>query len=892
MNKLIFILSILLFVFQAKADILLSKNDSVSFIDAIKEIERNHKVKFAFDHQILSSIKVKKLDYSLSIDEILSQVIDSNYFNFEFSEHTILIIPIRQKTHKNIALSGIVLDEDTGEALPNALVYLRESEKYTITNRDGRFNFLNIPSDTSILEISYIGYLTQRFKPNQFMSFRDATFNLSNSTKLLDDVVVSEFHQKAFDISSIPSKLSVNMDDFKSLSSFGEPDVFRALQLLPGISATNETSAGLSIRGGKPEQNLVLFDGFTIYHLDHFFGMFSAINSNVIKDVQVYKGGFGAEYGTRISGVMDITGKTGNTTKTSGNLALNFISANGILEVPIGKKVSALVAVRRSYTDVIQSALYKKLFNHVKENNPNAVSGEVDDAIEFIDPDFYFYDLNTKITYNINDKNLLSYSFYDGNDNLFINDSDGFDDDLGFYNYTSSEVNKWGNQGATIRYARQWNDNFFTDVIVSGSTFFRDHNYNFDYEYNYKDISDILLLDSLGNDFFTTDTLLIDEASNYSYLTKNEVFESAIKINSEYKINDSNILNFGLYSINNETIDYKTYDDIYSDDKKLDSNLIGIFSQYNYSPNSKTSIISGFRLSKYSITDKSYFEPRFSFNHKISESINLKGSMGRYYQFLVNINVNDPSSTRSPYWWLASEEVPILKSNHFVAGFTIQKNNTVIDIEGYYKGVSGLSEIYANQYEDGVESFENLFVGDGKYYGVEMMVKKKIGKLETWVSYTLSKSENKFEGINFSKYYPTNQDQRHEFKWVNIYNINKWTISSTWIFGTGKFYTPPKSTIDLENFEFYQEINFNTRNSKRLPNYHRLDLNFGYNTKLSNKVNLEFGINLLNLYNRNNIKGYRTSPFITNDISSDIISQTKAVKLLNFTPSLFLNLSF
>jgi hypothetical protein len=549
-------------------------SDSISFLDAVKEMENFHKVRFAFDHQLLSDLKVKQTNFEEPLRNILPGIIDSKKYNFEISDHTILVIPIRLIVENNVSLSGYVIDEDTGEALPNAAVYLKNLGKYTVTNRDGYFNFLSIPADTSLLEISYLGYLTQKFKPNQFQDLKEVKINLSNRAELLDEISVSEIRQKIFDINLEPSKLSIRMDDMKTLSSFGEPDVFRSLQLLPGVSGTNETSSGLSIRGGSPEQNLVLFDGFTVYHLDHFFGMFSAINSNVIKDVQIYKSGFGAEYGTRISGVMDITGKTGNTIKPSGNFALNFVSANGMLELPIGKRLSVLVAARRSYTDVIQSSLYNKLFNHVKNNNPNALSQSGADGVVEIEPKFHFYDLNSKFTYKIDENNIMSFSLYRGKDNLFLTDSESEKFEFGSYSYKIEESNIWGNIGASARYSRQWDDKFYTEIEVSSSEFFRNQTYKSDYDIAFDSLTFEFIDDEL-----IIDTLLVNNNFKYSYDTKNEIEESAIKISSEYKINDANILNVGIFSIKNEVVDNVIYDNTEEQLSEVKSKLNGLYAQ-------------------------------------------------------------------------------------------------------------------------------------------------------------------------------------------------------------------------------------------------------------------------------------------------------------------------
>jgi len=850
-----------------------TQKDSISFYQAIKLIEKEKKISFAFNHKLFLNKKVIQFNPKDPIEDIIPLLIDNKEFLIEKSDGTYLIVPKNKSVSENIAIVGVVIDKTTGETLPNAIVYVKATGKNTVTNKDGKFSFLGIASDTTLLEVRYLGFESKTFKINEFSNPSNIELTLVNKPSVLKEVTVLDQKEKVFEISTQSSKVSIDIDEFNMLSNFGEPDVFRAIQLLPGVNGTEETSASLIIRGGLPEHNLVLFDGFTVYQLDHFFGTFSAFNSNVIKDVQIYKSGYDAKYGSRISGIVDITAKTGNTYKPTVNLGINLISANAVVEIPFSKKISFLLAGRRSYTDVIQTTLYKKLFNNVKENDPNAITQSGED-VSFLNPEFYFFDINSKLTYRINESNLLSLSFYHGKDNLFIDDS--YSESSSFpvdynYEYSSQEKTDWGNTGISLRFAKQWNKKLFTELYVSGSNFFRNSILDNSYKYEY-------------------DT--INENYNSTFTSNNLVDESSLKIDSEYKINDVNSINLGLYSIKNQINYLYFYDDqpeLADLDLEENGSIGGLFSQYNYS-NGKTSVKLGFRLTSSSVAFYNpYFEPRASFSYQLNSKLNIKASYSKNYQFVVNTVITDPTSTTTTFWQLANDiDIPVLSANHYTTGLTFSKNNFVIDLEGYFKQINGLTLYSYNSDTD-----ELFSLGSGKSFGLEVLIKKQIKTYTGWLAYTFSKSENSFNNINNGNYFAADYDQRHEIKIVNMLTVGKWDFSATWIYGSGKPYTPiPTGSYAVDSISstiFYPSLDLNSKNSLRLPAYHRLDASVSYYTSIGT-VNTTFGINLLNIYNRTNIKGYRISPSLEGDIID--YSEVKAIKLLNFTPSIFINISF
>ena len=274
----------------------------------------------------------------------------ANYFNSNLTSFL-----LGDKTQMNqITISGVVKDKESGETLPFANVFIKDTNIGTTTNGDGFFTLFNVPSENSTIQVQYLGYKVETLTLTKEIVKDKITILLAPDFNKLDEVVINtDSRQQIIKMNENVSQISLSPKRLASIPNLGEKDIFRALQLLPGVSGTNESSAGLYVRGGTPDQNLVLLDGFTVYHVDHFYGFFSAFNSDAIKDIQLFKGGFPAEYGGRISSVMDLTGKRGNINKVSFSGGLSLVSANATLEIPIGEKANLLLAGRRSYTDII-----------------------------------------------------------------------------------------------------------------------------------------------------------------------------------------------------------------------------------------------------------------------------------------------------------------------------------------------------------------------------------------------------------------------------------------------------------------------------------------------------------------------------------------------------------
>jgi outer membrane receptor for ferrienterochelin and colicin len=780
-----------------------------------------------------------------------------------------------QDSAKGITVTGVLKDGESGETLPFATIQVLNSEIRTITNADGYFTLFGVPSDTSTLEARYIGYNVQHLKLDAAAVKQPVTIFLFLATTELSEIVITGRESTMMNMAGNMNQVSLSPAQISSLPGIGERDIFRSLQLLPGISSTNEASSGLFVRGGTPDQNLVLLDGFTIYHVDHFYGFFSAFNADAIKDVQLFKGGFDAKYGGRTSSVMELTGKTGNSQKVSGGFGLSTISANAFFEAPLSDKLSLVLAGRRSYTDIIQSGFYNDVFDLYNrktpgENNRNDGGGLL--QRNTTEPSFYFYDLNTKLTFKPSEKDVLSLSFYNGKDNLDNsreNENSFTRNDQNTTLTTDIEdVLKWGNTGLSLRWARQWTPKYYLNLCLSYSNYF-----------SYRDRLNRMTVDR-------PDTLIQNVLGANE---DNRLLDYSVRLNNKYQVNGAHTLEFGAH-ITYNTIDYNYLinDTLSLINKNQKGLLAAFFLQDEWKIGSRLAFTGGLRYSFFDVTDKFYFEPRLSARYNLTEKLKINLAWGQYYQFVNRVVREDVTQGSRDFWLLADDESnPVSFAEHYTAGVGYETGQMLFSIDFFQKDMEGLSEFslrYGNTSGSG-QNEQFFYEGTGVSRGMEMLVQKKYGRFTGWLGYTLSEVVHTFPLISESPFYALH-DSRHELNLVATYKVKKWEFGGTWVYGTGKPYTAPDgkykiTTLDGHVFEF---IHVGQKNGARLPDYHRLDLSAKYNLRLGNTEG-SVGLSLFNVYNRSNI-WYKEYQFQEEEMMETDVT------LIGFTPNIFINFKF
>lgn len=750
-------------------------------------------------------------------------------------------------------ISGTISDKETGETMIGASIVAKVTPIVGTTCNAYGYYSLTLPQGEYTLEISFIGYkpissiinLTENKKLN---------FKLETNSVTLEEVVISAEKKNENIVSDKVGVEKIEIKEIKKIPVlFGEQDVIKILTLTPGVKTTGEGSGGMFVRGGNNSQNLVLLDEAIVYNTNHLMGFFSTFNSDAIKDLTLYKGTAPAEYGGRISSVMDIKMNEGNNRKYHVGGGIGLISSKLWVEGPIVKdKGSFLITGRRTYAD-----LFLKL--SPDENMQNN--------------QLYFYDLNVKANYKINENNRIFLSGYFGRDVVGFADRFGID---------------WGNVTGTLRWNHIWNSKLFSNTSLIYSDYdykvaiTRDadeefsltsiiKNWNFKQDFQYFLNNNNTLTFGFSSQYHTITPGQL-EFSETSEMTAPELqdryaLENALFISNKWNVGDKFKMTYGLRLNSFTTLgagDFYTYD---ADGNVLDT----------------TSYKSNEVVQSYL-----HLEPRINMTYILSPASSVKASYTRNTQNLHLVQ-NSNTSTPTDIWISSSNNVKPEISDQVALGYfqNFKDDKFQLSTEIYYRWMKNQidlkngAEIQANKHLEG-----ELLFGVGRSYGLEMMLKKKYGRFNGWISYTLSRTERQIDGINNGNWYSARQDATHDISVVGIFDLNeKWSLSATWVYNTGNAATFPSGKYEVDgNVQFY----YTERNGYRMPDYHRLDLGATWNIKKTTKFESSLSFSLYNAYGRKNAY---TIDFIEdpNDPTKTIAEKTY---LFTYIPSISYNFKF
>lgn len=885
--------------------------------EVLDRISKEKGLTFAFDRTYARTIKIDAPPFKRSVDNFLKYVVcQGNKLKYYIDDARIIHIveiwkqveekalhkksvTVETATRFNLTFSGKIIDNDNEETLPYVNLIVNETRNGSSSNADGLFTLLNIPTDTSTITISYIGYKTQVLKLQPGIPFKGHIVRLEPATELLSEVVILSDKQDLLQTNEQVGLIKMTPLKMNVLPSLGEKDIFRTFQLMPGISAANENSSGLYVRGGTPDQSLVLYDGIPIYNVQHLFGFYSAFNSNAIKDIQLYKGGFDAKYGGRLSSVVEITGKEGNSRKFGAMADVSLMSANGFIEFPIGKKITFLAAGRRSW----QSPLYETIFNQSSGSNNNTYtppsgSGNGD----MVPPggftkkndnssyNSYFYDVNAKLTYRPTVRDIVSLSFYNGADDL-----DNTFNPSGMHGASSFSINnedktKWGNTGAAFKWSHNWNTRFYSNLMFTYSDYFNDRDRT----------------STLPSSFTSSSSSTTTEST----AEHNKLHDYSAKLDMEYKLSELQQLSFGVQASRTETSYALTENDTTTYlSNTINASVASLYLQDRLSLlDTRLLITGGLRANYYSPTRKIYVEPRLTASYAINPTWKLKGSSGYYYQFAKKITREDIMQGNRDFWLMADgDQMPVGRSWQSVLGVAWETRDFLIDVEAYYKKLYDISE-YSIRTVNMSQSFgggdpmmgggnkgnvqsssvysNRFYTGNGYARGFDVLAQKKYGDYSGWISYTFGQVIHNFPDISATKYYAAN-DVTHELKIVNIYKWRNWDFSASWLLATGKPYTAPEGIYQLTLPDGTEKTYFtpSAKNGNRLPAYHRLDLAATYNFKIAGKFQCAVNASLFNLYNQKNVWYKEFQAVDTEIVETDI-------NYLGITPNINFSIKF
>lgn len=761
---------------------------------------------------------------------------------------------------KNPTLSGYIKDATNGETLIGANVYVEEVSGGTTSNEYG-FYSITLPEGKYSLQVSYIGFNTQLKTVDLNQNIRlDIEMDME-STQLAEVVISSEAANA--NVSNI--EMSVNRLDISTIQKMptllGEVEVLRSLLLLPGVSTVGEGASGFNVRGGSIDQNLVLLDEAPVYNSSHLFGFFSVFNPDAVKDVKLYKGGIPSRYGGRLSSILDVRMKEGNNKKLALQGGIGAIFSRFSIEAPIANdKASFIIAGRRSYIDILAQPFLNENLDGSKLN---------------------FYDLTLKSNWTVNEKNRIFLSGYLGRD-VF-----GFGDDAGF---------NWGNATTTLRWNHLFSDKLFANVTAYYSNydyminFGSDATNKFDWDARIKNYSikpefNLFLTPKNQIRFGGQSILYNFEPGNAVGVSEGEVtdltipekfaFEHALFIENEQELSTKLSVNYGLrFSL---------------------FSYIGEGTAYEFgvaAPGLRRPVTGATEYDQWeNIKTHTNLEPRLSLKYQMTEDKSLKLSYNRMTQYIHLIS-NTAASTPVDIWTPSTNNIKPQLADQVAIGYfqNFDDNKYEFSAETFYKKMSHLvdyidgADILLNEFLEG-----DLLEGQGRAYGLELMMKKNKGKLNGWVSYTLSRSERQVEGINNDEWYASRFDQTHNLSITSFYDLNKrWSFSANFALISGTPTTLPTTRIQQQGYII--PINNNAaRNNVRIPMYHRLDVSATLQGKKNSQRRWqgEWVFSIYNVYAKRN-------PFSIFTRQGEA-SLTEAVRLSvigNFIPSVSYNFKF
>ncbi|MBQ4803924.1 TonB-dependent receptor plug domain-containing protein [Aquimarina sp. MMG015] len=818
---------------QEETTIINAKNEALSQI--IPSIEKQFKIKFSY---IDATIINKPISLQTSVKTTLEEVIDllqkQTQLKFEITGKNFITIRKYSKTD-TISICGYIYNE-SNEPLERIRVFFKGSRTNTTTNDQGYFENQEVPFNTPIL-ISAPGFRQKVLNSSEFTNTKCTNIYLINAIETLDEVVIQEYLTKG--ITQNKRVVNINLEDIEILPGLTEPDILQSIQLTPGVNSPFETASGLYVRGSAPNQNLVLWNGIKTYHQGHLFGMISAFNPYVVKEVDFSKSGVSAQYGDRISGIIDIKTEDKIANRFSGGAGFNLINSDAVIHTPIIKdKVSLQISGRRSYTDILETFTYKQFADRVFQNTTIAETIELNDAKN----DFFYEDYNANLIAKISDFDKIEANALYSKNDLDFKRSDNL---MSFNDNLITE-----NEGYNLSWKHQSNNGF--NLKTSG--------YYTRYLLNYQ--------------FITGESGNIIETES----KKNSVKDLGAAIDVTYSLSQYHTI-LGGYQFSNNTIKYAfvtttpTYELILDQDNRL-LNTHSIYGEYKYEIPKNLYLSMGVRFNNYAELNQSFIEPRIFIQKNLSKSweINATGEYRSQAVSQIRESVVSDLSLENQVWTLSNkEQFPVITSYQFTLGSSFKKHKWYFDIDTYYKQIDDITSLTAGF----INPIDNTYhTGESRVYGVDLFLKKRFNNYKTWVSYSYINTKNKFEDINNNQSFPGNWNIEHTVKWSHFYKVNNFQFSLGWLWHTGKAFTNVDGVDENGNLVV---LDFGEINGNNLPIYHRLDFSAIYDFKIGANPNTKYrlGLSVLNLYDRENLlnREFRTTNSLDNRfINSDIVA--------------------
>jgi len=791
------------------------------------KLRTEHGLLLSFDDAYLSTYKITVDTTFASVEKAFDYLFTGLPLKFEIENGVYIIYTIRVKEKPvKYLISGRITDKTSGETLPYSGIQINNYVQSSDVK--GNFSFSSTTDSVFKIRISYIGYYILDTVVN---SGTNCQFALIPSVIAMKEIVIRGlFIAKTVQAGTSPGVIRLNHKIAWYLPGNGDNSIFNLLRLQPGILAAGEQSADLIIWGSYEGQSQVIYDGFTLYGMKNFNDNISAVNPYMAKDIKVLKGAFGAEYGERVGGIVDITGTEGNQLAPSVKFCINNMTVNGMASIPFQKSAALLLAYRQTYYD---------LYNPVAYSTSGSGRGQPRSQADFyLTPDYRFRDINLKYS-GSNTRSNYYLSLYGGRDRF----SYAFENESLQRTITLDNTESNDQAGGTLFYGLRWRNKHTSNFVTSFSSLQTDQVYNEE------------IIRSSGPQ---TSTSIHDK--NFSSIREvNGRIENTFNLSERHQL-DAGFGSLFYYTLRKEN---ESANSVLDENKRLP--VPYIYLQDNISLYKKLALKPGIRVDLHSLTGKVFFQPRVSLLYRINDDLRLSSAAGMYNQFVARNMIIESSGNKRLAWTVCdNNEVSVLNSQNLTLGLTYNKRGFVFSAEGYLKRTDGITRYL----ETGIGT--DLYEGDSKTKGLDIFIRQDIKEHTLWISYTLSKTVEHFPYFPTNEYVPAMHDQRHELKLAGLAKFKALHFSVNYVLGSG-FPDPGQLPVLVDYMKPYSRLDaaLICQVSRR-------------------KIQLDAGVSVMNLLNRENIR-YSNYTLIPTDETTTISLYAEAVP---FTPTIFLNLYF
>jgi len=821
-----------------------ASTDNKNIVHILQTIEKKSDWVFNYDVQKLSEYTFTEQLKKGNIKTQLTHLFYKTPFTFDLQDQSILIY---QETPKTYRFCGQIQDEESHSSLPLANIFTDDQQHGTQTDMDGDFDFSFTAFKHQLITISYIGYKAQSFVVQELNQANCPTIFLEIDEQLFgEEIIVKDYILPEITEGEGYGGVHIDYQKLAKRQTIIEQDILKTVQLIPGVNSIDESATNLQIRGGTPDQNLILWEGVTLYNPGHLFGMLSAINPYVVEEVQVFKGAYDPFYDNRVGGIVDLSLSEEIPDKLHGGLGSTLTEAHAYFKIPVVKnKLSLLLSGRNTINRLYNSPTLQnystKIFqgSKVEDQKDDVEEGDLS-ANQVLD----FYDLNGKLIFKPTDKLTLKASWL-RTENTFNYQAELYEAEDGNQLTTIDNV-LFDSKALSLSMDIQLKKNWQLQLAYTNSTYSNDYLSQF--------------IDTEEDEVF------------YENNVFNDIRDEGIIIQTTYQINPHLTLKGG-YDYNQKQVNFNVALDAFYEEDIMDFNFSeghfhNFFTSINYQ-RQKLQINGGVRATYFVETDSTAFAPRINVQYALSDKLKLKASSGIFKQYISQLKEfgENELDLNNQVWILnefEGEENALQSAKKIAGGFIFHNKDWLIDIEGYYHQTTGLSSLGPSFGTSSAASeVDDFSTGSSEAIGIDFLIKKRWRNYQSWLNYSISKVDFNFPELIDHPFTASNE-QRHNLNWTNTYTHKKWNFTLSYQYKTGLPYTNGIGVdefFDEDDFEdtgdvaesTYFSVEYDAPNEQRLPDYHRLDAGISYRPTFKNSnLNAEFTFSMINLLNRTN----------------------------------------